>query len=139
MTYLPPVEANAYENQRRRARDTYQGGLAGIEQQRGDAQAANAFNQGQLATRWDKVRERLPGAYIRRGMQNSGVFRRGMKDYAQGRQQSQQGLALQFQQMMNRLNQQGLAAGIQFNNTVGDTYDQEAIRRAQIAAALEGL
>lgn len=139
MTYLPPAEANAYENQRRRARDTYEGTLAGITQQRGDAAAGNAWNVGELTRRWDKIRTRLPGQYIARGLQNSGIQKRGMGEYAVARNAAQQGLALKYQQMVHQYDQQGLGAGIIYGNTVGDTYDQEAIRRSQIAAALTGL
>jgi len=139
MTYLPPAEANAYENVRRRARDTYQGSLAGIESQRGDLQAANAFNVGQVGRRWDRTRTRVPGRFIGRGLMNSGLYRRGLQEYGENRMAASQGLALRYQQMVNSLNQQGLGAGILFNNIVGDSYDQEAIRRAQIASALEGL
>lgn len=141
MTYsdISPAESTAYENRRRRARDTYEGGLAALESQRGDVMAKQGLDTAQFTRNWDQSRNRLPGGYARRGLLNSGIYKRGLEQYAQARQQASSQLGLRYQAMLNQMNQQQMAAGLQFNNTMGDLYDQEAMRRAEIAAALKGL
>ena len=139
MTYLDPTEVSAYDNRRRRARDTYQIGLAGIENQRSNMLQNEGLETKNLAHKYTNMRNRLPGGYINRGVMDSGIYKRGLENYAYNRQAEQSSLAARYQQMLADQALQGQAAGVNYSNTIGAVDDEEAVRRASIAAALKGL
>lgn len=139
MTYLEPSESFAYENRRRRARDTYQVGVAGLESQRSNTLQNEGLATSDLSRKYTQMRERLPGSFVRRGVMDSGIYKRGLERYAQARQGDQANLSARYQQMLSDLALQGQAQGVNYSNTLGAVDDEEAARRAQLAAALKGL
>lgn len=139
MTFIDPVEQEAWDNRRRRATDAYQGQKATFAFQRGNIQQNEGLDTNSLTRRFDQMRRRLPGGYARRGLLNSGIYGRGLQEYGLDRQSAFTNLAAKYQQMLGQIGQDEQMAGINYNNAVGDINDAERVRRAQIAAALQGI
>lgn len=139
MTYIDPAEQLAWDNQRRAARNTYQGSLVNLDFQRGAAQQNQGLDFNKLTTQFDQMRNNLPGGFAKRGLLNSGIYGDKLQQYGTARSSAFSDLASKYQQMLGGLGQQQNAAGINYSNTLGGVDDQEAIRRSQIAAALKGL
>jgi hypothetical protein len=137
--FIDPAEQAAYDNQRRRATDTFQFARSNFAFQRGNVQQNQGIDTNKLARQFDQMRERLPGGYARRGLLNSGIYKRGLTNYGLERQSGFADLAAKYQQMLGQLNMNEFGAGIDYGNTIGDINDQERIRRAQLAAALQGI
>ncbi len=139
MVFIDPAEQAAYDNQRRRATDTFQFGQSRYAAQRGNIQQNQGLDTNRLARRFDRMRESLPGGYARRGLLNSGLYKRGLTDMGLDRQAAFSDLTAKYQQMLSNLSFDQYGAGIQYGNQIGDIDDAERVRRAQLAAALQGM
>lgn len=139
MTFIDPVEMEAWDNRRRRAADTYGVQKAQFAFNRANVQQNQGLDTNKLARQFDQMRERLPGGYAARGLLNSGIYKRGLTNYGLDRQSAFGDLAAKYQQMLGQTSLDEYGAGITYGNTIGDINDQERIRRAQIAAALQGI
>lgn len=139
MVFIDPVEQQAWDNRRSRARSTFETTAAQNEFRRGNILQNQGLDTASLARRFDRMREQLPGGYARRGLLNSGIYKQGLTRYAQDRQSAQSDLFARYQQMLGDLAHQQQLQSVNFMNTIGDINDQERVRRAQIAAALQGI
>jgi hypothetical protein len=139
MVFIDPVEQESWDNRRRRATDSYQHERSQFAFQRGNVQQNQGLDTNKLARQFDQMRERLPGGYARRGLLNSGIYKRGLTNYGLERQSAFGDLASKYQQMLGQLSMDEFGSGITYGNTIGDINDAERVRRAQIAAALQGI
>lgn len=138
MTWLDPAEVAAYANRRTRATNQYQIQQAQNSYNRGTTGANQATSTRNLTTQFDKMRTNLPGQYARRGLLNSGIYAQGLQDYGTGRTSAFGDLAQRYQQQFGQFDLNDQAASVNYNDTIGEIYDQEAVRRSQVAAALRG-
>ena len=139
MTYISPEEQFSYDNRRRTTRDRYQRGLAQTDWQQGQYEAQQGLDVNNLTRQWDQMRRRVPGQYHKRGMANSGLLGQGLQDYGVGRQGAFSDLTARYQQMIGQLGQQRQNLGVDYASGISDVDDLERMRRAQIAAQLQGL
>lgn len=139
MTFIDPVEQASWDSQRTRANDKYKFGQAQSAFQRSSGQANFGLATGNLARRFDQMRESLPGRYMARGLANSGIYGRGLQRHGEDRQSASNDLFTQYQQMLGQIGLQDQANTIDWSNSISGVNSQEMARRAQIAAALKGL
>lgn len=139
MVFIDPIEQEAWDNRRSRARSTFETTSAQNEFRRSNILQNQGLDTASLARRFDRMREQLPGGYARRGLLNSGIYGQGLKRYGEDRQSAQTNLYARYQQMLGDLSMQQQLGAVNYMNTVGDINDQERVRRAQIAAALQGI
>jgi hypothetical protein len=139
MVFIDPVEQESWDNRRRRATDLNQSQRAQFEFQRGNIQQRQGLDTASLARRFDRMRAQIPGRMAARGLANSGIYKRALTDYGTDRQAASAELAARYQEMLGNNLYQQQQSQINYSNTIGDIDDAERIRRAQIAASLQGL
>lgn len=132
-------ELASFNSRRAGARNNYSNYLAGSTYNRGVA-AQDYTQHSQRATQqWDQQRQNVPDEYLRRGILHSGLYGQGLNNYAQARQQNLGDLSqgYQRQQAQYGFGEQNAAGGM--NDALAMIDQQEAARRADIAASLKGL
>lgn len=139
MTWIDPAEQAGWDNRRRRATNQYQIGQAQSTFNRGQLTANRGIETGNLAKQYDRMRTRLPGSYAKRGMLNSGIYGQGLQDYGSDRVGAFGQLAQRYASQFGQLDLSDQAATTTYNDNIGDIYDQERIRRSQVAAAIRGI
>jgi hypothetical protein len=135
---LNPDEVQAFGARRRAAYQNYgtQQASLGLYQQKADTDYGSNF--GDLTRQWDRMRTRMPGTYMNRGLSRSGIYGQGLNDYHQGRTSSFGRLANDYYHQKAQYGMQSMSQGQQLYNTMADIDEQERLRRAQIAAQLTG-
>jgi hypothetical protein len=135
---LQPSELISYGQQRRSA---FRNALSGInnigrQAQQLDTNYANDFNQAQRS--WDQSRAAFPRSFNQRGLMTSGIYNRQMRNFDTSRQEAFGKLAQDYYNQ--RANLANAAEDYQQNYEIGygDIGDQEQMRRAMIAARLNG-
>lgn len=139
MTWIEPAEQASWDGRRRRATNQYQRGQAQGVFNRGVARQNEGIETRDLAQRYGKMRENLPGQFARRNMLNSGIFGRALQDYGSERTTSFGNLASRYQQQFGQLDLTDQSATGGYNDQLGDINEQEALRRSQLASALRGI
>lgn len=134
-----PDEMAQYGVARRKAATTYGQTNANLQFQRQNANANYSQQFGDLARNYDQMRQKLPGQFVRRGVQNSGIYKDALTNYAQQRALAAGRLGQQQQQELGGYDLQQQAASQNYTNAQLDVAEAEAARRASIAAALKGL
>lgn len=139
---MPPGQLNPDEIaelgiRRRRIRERYDLTIPQIDYQEGVAKREHGRNLSTLTKKYDRLRERLPWRYAARGVLHSGIYGRGLQEYATDRnmattqlgerlQDQASGFALARQQAL-RLREMGLQ----------DINELEAARIASVASMLQ--
>jgi hypothetical protein len=82
---LDPARKQYYKNLEDNADNTFKQGTAQLDFAKRQQQNQYAFDQGQLASKWDAMRQKLPGEYAGRGLLNSGIYMQGLQDYGRQR------------------------------------------------------
>lgn len=113
-------------------------GLARTQWERQRLGAERGHQLGQFNYEQDQFRERLPGQFIGRGLQNSGIRNRGFQDYAAQRLSGLQGLNLQFARQQGELGQTQQDIWANYNAGVKNIDAESFARRASIASMLRG-
>ena len=133
---LSPEDINYFATGRRRVNDTYNLGQAQGNYQRDVAAGAFGRAQGNLLSQYAKMRDRLPYGYARRGMLNSGIYQKGLADFAQDKNRAIGDLAGSYAEQTAGfdLAQRQLAQVRQ--SSLMDLDEQEQSRIAATAAAL---
>jgi hypothetical protein len=139
MVFIDPVEQESWDNRRRRATDSYGVQKAQFSFNRANTQQNQGLDTNKLARKFDQMREQLPSSYASRGLLNSGLYKRGLTNYGIERQAAFGDLTAKYQQMLGQLSLDEYGGGVGYSNTIGDINDAERVRRAQIAAALQGI
>lgn len=133
---LNPEDLNWFASSRRRVNDTYNLGLAQNNYQQSVLGNQFARSLGDTTRQFSRMREKMPWAAARRGLMNSGIWNKQLADFGVDKnaaianltgQMNDQKFGLQLAQ-----NQLGQIRG----SALLDLNDQEAARRAAIAAAL---
>lgn len=134
-----PDEMAQYGAARRKSSTAYGQAQAQLAFQRQNANANYSQQFGDLARNYDQMRQKLPGQFVRRGVQNSGIYKDALTNYAQQRALAAGRLGQQQQQELGGYDLQQQAASQNYTNAQLDVAEAEAARRASIAAALKGL
>lgn len=136
---LDPAEIAMYSNRRRAVTSQWGNQQAQIKFNRANTLGSKGRAFGDLARQYGQMRERLPGQFIQRGLQNSGLFKGGLQDYARQRAAATGDLTARFQELVGNQDLAWAQGADTYANQTLDINDQEQARRAQVAAALRGL
>jgi len=136
---LQPSEILSYGQQRRSAMQAALSGIntLGRQAQQLDANYGRDYNQAQRA--WDQSRAAFPRSFNQRGLTTSGIYNRAMRDFDTARQESFGKLAQDYYNQRAGLADAANNYQQQYEINYGDIADQEMLRRAQIAARLNGM
>jgi len=124
---------------RRNATQQLGNSLAQTNFTRGNYKANQAAEMLQLGNQFKQARNRLPGQYIARGMYGSGIYGQGLQDFNTQRTQAYGDMQRKYQQMLGQLNINDANANQQYSNQMSDVGQQEAMRRAALAAQLRSI
>lgn len=91
-----------------------------------------------LARQWDQLRNRLPGSFARRGLLNSGIAARGLKDYGVDRTLAESRLGRAYDARAGALDLEQSQVQSVYDQAISDLKAQEEARRASIRASLSG-
>jgi hypothetical protein len=131
---LEPSQILSYGQQRRAAMQGLMSNLNTVDRytQQADQNYGREFNQAQRS--WDNARSGFPTSFNQRGLLNSGIYNRAMREFDASRQEAFGKLAQDYYNQ--RANYADMANNYRQNyeNTYGDIADMERLNRAQIAA-----
>jgi len=80
-----PFDEAAYQNQFRSINSAYSSGLQGVNEQRRMFQSQMPYVQQQFDRSWQQAAARVPDGLGRRGLLNSGVYRRALQNFGSDR------------------------------------------------------
>lgn len=125
-----------WQNQRAQLANTFAG--ANAQYRAAQASTDQAYNaaQGDLTTKYARMREALPEPYAKRGVLNSGIYQEGLQNYAHDRAADAYKLASQY---VAQSGQNSATAAQQYGNYVTGSealQRSEFARRADLAASL---
>lgn len=78
---MTPEETHYYLSKRNQLNESYGLGAAQNNYQAGTVRNAYTRQLGDYARQYDKVREKIPYGFARRGMMNSGLYQKALTDY----------------------------------------------------------
>lgn len=133
---LSPEDINYFSTGRRRVNDTYNLGQAQGVYQRDVAAGNFGRSQRNLLSQYSKMRDRLPYGYAKRGMLNSGIYQKGIADFAQQKNQAIGDLGAQYGEQMAGFDLAQRQLGGVRSSALMDLDEQEQSRIAATAAAL---
>ena len=136
---LSPLEYASLGNQRRQATSQYGLGRAQIDYQRSQAATANSQQMADLRRQYTQMREQLPGGFAQRGLLNSGLYARALKNYGTERQEATNRAAQGYQERLAGLDIEQRATETSYSDAMAALAAEEQARRAQIAATLRGI
>lgn len=136
---LDPSEILSYSNQRRQAMANWSQQRSQSDLMAGQADRQYGMDVGNQKHAWDNARTRVPGSFARRGLATSGLYGRGLQEYGFQRNQSFGQLANDYYNKKAQYAQQNSYLDQQYWNSMSNIQDTERMRRAQIAAQLQGL
>lgn len=132
-------ELAAYNSRRSSARNQYSQYLAQSTYNKGLNEQDYTQGYQRAGQSFDAARQNLPDQYLRRGALHSGLYGQGLGAYAQQRQQGLGDLTQAYQRNVaqGNINDQNQASNM--NDALSQIDQEEAARRADIAAQLKGL
>jgi hypothetical protein len=135
---LQPSEILSYGQQRRSAFRNALSGINTLGRQAQQLDSTYARNYDQAQRSWDQSRAAFPRSFNQRGLMTSGIYNRQMRDFDASRQNAFGQLAQDYYNQ--RANLANAAEDYKQNYEIayGDIGDQEQMRRAMIAARLNG-
>lgn len=136
---MTPEEIAAFQNQRAGIRNRYGRTLSRNAYARGSNEQTFQRQMQQFNTAWDRSREKVPSQFAARGMLESGLYQRGLQDYAVSRQQNLADQIAAFQQRQADIEFADADAGFDMNDALSSIDMQEAARRAALAAQLRAM
>jgi hypothetical protein len=77
-----------YQGRKDQLANTYQGQLAQTTYNRSMLATNEGLALADLGQSWHESRQQIPGAYGRRGLLNSGIYKKGLGEFAQERQKA---------------------------------------------------
>lgn len=132
-------ELSAFNSRRGSARNAYSQYLAQSTFNRGLNEQDYGQGYQRASDSFTRQRQSLPDQYLRRGILNSGQYGQGLNQYAQQRQQGLGDLTQAYQRNMAQYNLNDQNQASNMNNALSQIDQEEAARRADIAAQLKGL
>lgn len=139
MDYLNPSDIANFDAQSNALRTTYGRSLAHNTYDKGQADLDYGLGKSALTQKWDAYRQQLPGAYTHRGLGNSGIYQRGLNDYAQQREMGFQGLQRQYDSRLGQLNLDLGDYEATMNSGLNSIEAQRQARRSELASQLRGM
>lgn len=137
--FLEPTDINRYNTAASNSRAQYARKIARGTYDMGQLNQDYNLGRAQLGQQWDEARRDLPGAFVKRGVFNSGIYQQGLQDYAQKRLGSFQQLGRQHQKQYGGLLQDMIGAETDLSTQLGQISADKEARRAQLAAAIKGI
>jgi hypothetical protein len=136
---MSPEEIASFQARRQGVRQRY--AAQGARRMFDQGQAQMQFDRGmsRLNTGWDRRRESLPNDFLRRGMMNSGVYQRGLQNYAGDRQNDVADQITAFQQRQAEFGFQQAGQEMDLQSQLDDIDMAERVRRAELASQLRGI
>lgn len=107
--------------------------------QQGILESEKGIQERDLNTRFDQMRERLPGQYQNRNLMNSGVYSAGLGDYATQRTNTFSDLNRRFQSQMGGLQNAYQQLSQTHGSTISDIEARRTARRNTIASTLRAV
>lgn len=135
---LQPSELISYGNQRRSAFRNALSGINTLGRQTAELDQGYADNYRQAQQSWDRSRAAFPRTFNQRGLMTSGIYNRQIRDFDTSRQDAFAQLARNYYNQ--RANYANAANEYQqsYEQDYGGIAENEQLRRAQIAARLNG-
>jgi hypothetical protein len=132
-------ELGLFNSRRQNARDQYSQYLTQSTYNKGLAAQDYTSHLQRAGQTFDNQRQNLPDAYLRRGILNSGLYGQGLTQFNQNRQQGLGDITQAYERNASQgnINDQNQASTM--NNALSQIDQEEAARRADIAASLKGL
>jgi hypothetical protein len=131
MSDFGPEVAAYFSTTRRRVNDTHQMGLSQNQFQREGVKNAYGRSRANLVRQYAQLANRLPGAYNRRGLLNSGIYQRAQADFSKDRQRSYADLLGQRNDQLGQLFVSDLMLNQTRSGAISDLDElQEARRQA---------
>jgi hypothetical protein len=132
-----------YEGRKEQARTAYQNTIAQNAYQRSMLAAREGMDNQRLTETWHNQRQQLPGAYGRRGLLNSGIYKQGLGDFAKARQTAFDEQRFSYETQRGQLGVNDQAAQNQMNSAItGIEYDrvaQDVAYKQDLAQQLRGI
>jgi hypothetical protein len=113
--------------------------VAGAGYGRQQADLARQANMNQWTAQTGQQRAGLPTSYLGRGIYNSGIFQRGLRDFYTQRLADQQGIQNTYAGAVGQANLGELNAANQMQSTLAQIQGEEQARRADLAAQIRGV
>lgn len=133
---LGPEDYNWFQTARRKVNDSYSLGVSQNQFSKDSLSNAYARSQGDLASKYALARPNLGTSYAKRGLLNSGIYQQGLVNFNTDQGKAYSDLASAYQ---DQLGGYDLARSQLEQTRAGatqDLADQEAARRAAVAASL---
>lgn len=132
-----------YEGRKQTARTQYQGAIAQTAYNRAMLAAKEGMDTARMTSQWHDARQQLPGQFGRRGLLNSGIYKKGLGDFATDRQSAFDELRFGYEKQRGQfsLDDQTAESNLQSGLTQIE-YERVAAdqaRRADLASQLRGV
>lgn len=136
---LGPEDIAYFDSLMSRANQVYGQESANNLYQQGILESEKGITERDLTTRFDQMRERLPGQYQNRNIMNSGVYQAGLGDYATQRTNTFSDLNRRFQNQMGGLQNAYQQLGQTHGTTLSDIESRKTARRNTIASTIRAV
>lgn len=136
---LGPEDIAYFDSLMSRANQVYGQESANNLYQQGMIESEKGITERDLATRFDQMREKLPGQYQNRNLMNSGIYSAGLGDYATQRTNTFADLNRRFQNQMGGLQNAYQQLGQTHGATMSDIEARKTARRNTIASTLRAV
>lgn len=124
----------------RRGLDTQYGiSTAQHDYTRGGLLAQQSQDTGDLAMKYDRMRESIPGGFAHRGLLNSGVYGGALQQYGQDRTSAYARMAQGYGQQLGQVTLDQGASDRTYTSGLSSVADAEAARRQDLATQIRGL
>lgn len=130
---MSPEEIHAFGQQKSSIRDQYANQLAQLNFRRGQTAAEQGYQEGDLGRQFDKFREKLPYAAVRRGVADSGIYKRGLQDYGQDRMRQMGELVRRHQGVLGGFDLQRQGLEKTQASQLADLESRRQVRRSALA------
>ena len=137
MAYVSPATTRSMGLTRRTIDYGY--GLSDIQEARENLMRSSAIGSYQNRKQFTDLRRALPGGFNRRGMLDSGLFRRGKERLAGQQELATYGLTGQIEEARRQLDKQRSLLEEQFQQGVQQDEIAAALRRFGVAQTIQGL
>lgn len=136
MAELSPWEIVGYDTRRDALRNQYQSALAQFTYDRSMLGAQELIDFDDLGWQWNQRRDRLPGAFNRRGLLNSGIYNQGLQDYGHERQSAYDKLRFNYEKTRGQISIDEQKALGGYNTGMATVDAEQSARRQQLASQL---
>lgn len=133
---LQPEDYTFFQVGRRRVKDAYDMAVDQNNMQRGLATNAYTRSVGDWTTKFDRMRQNLPGQYANAGLLNSGLYARGLQNFNSDKIRQMGNLSGAYQDQLTAFRKADEQLGLTNDGSIADLNTQEAARRAAAAGIL---